>query len=274
MADEQKPTKTNEERALALREASDKLERIISESGVIAVRDLPPLMQSITLAKGIGALRELLTDGVMKAYFMPMQGTTLGFLTDKDQSGGYPIEVVRDVMVEGLLRGFRPIGNEMNIISGRFYGAKAGFERFVREYPGLTDLRIELGVPEDAPKGTAIVQARATWWLNGVQDELKCYPPEKAGEIDSRIPVRVNSGMGPDAILGKATRKLYARIYAILTGCSKDAVEGDPDDARRSIITEGTTQPIQDAPEGRRVSLRRNGEKAEAATPREPGQEG
>ena len=85
--------------------------------------------------------------------------------------------------------------------------------------------------------------------------------------------MRVNSGMGPDAILGKATRKLYARIYAILTGCSKDAVEGDPDDARRSIITEGTTEPISAAPEGRRVSLRRNGETT-AAPAREPGQEG
>lgn len=278
MSDE-KTTKTPEEKSLALREASDKLERIINESGVIAVRDLPPLMQSITLAKGIGALRELLTDGVMKAYFLPMQGTTLGFLTDKDQSGGYPIETVREVMVEGLLRGFRPIGNEMNIISGRFYGAKAGFERFVREYPGLTDLRIELGVPEDAPKGTALVQARATWYLNGVQDELKCYPAAQAGEIDSRIPVRVNTGMGPDAILGKATRKLYARIYAILTGCSKDAVEGDPDDARKSILTEGTTPEITAAPEGRRVSLRRgNGEEKTAThdqpAPREPGQEG
>ena len=48
---------------------------------------------------------------------------------------------------ETVLRGVRIVGNEFNIISGRPYITKEGFSRLVREWPGLTELRLMPGVP-------------------------------------------------------------------------------------------------------------------------------
>lgn len=271
----EKPKRTEEERALALHEASTEIERVIAENGLIAIAALSPLEQSIKLSKGVTALRKVLSEGVMKEFFMPIQGTRLGFQTDKDKDGGYDLATVREVLIEAFMRGFRPIGNELNVIAGQFYGAKNGYERIVREYPGLTDLRVELSVPEDAPKGNSLVSAHAVWFLNGVQDELWCAVPDPAvgRKLDTRIPVRVNAGMGPDAVLGKATRKLYARIYAILTNTSQSEAEADPDDARRTIVTEGTTPQVEASPEQRRMSFKKNGGAAPApATAAEPEQ--
>ena len=48
---------------------------------------------------------------------------------------------------------------------------------------------------------------KASWKLNGTPDVM-----------EAEIPVRINAGMGSDAILGKAERKMRARIYNRITG--------------------------------------------------------
>src|SRR5690349_9721900 len=133
---------------------------------------------------------------------MPLQNSKLGFLTDKKE--GYPWEVVRDVLCEAFLRGFHPVNNEFNIIAEGFYGAKNGFERIVLDWPGLSDLRIDMGVPTMAGDKGALVPCTAAWRFDGQEMKVECLPATttKDGEvlsIDTRIPVRVNSGMGPDA---------------------------------------------------------------------------
>lgn len=245
------------------------IERVIEESGVVALRDQPPLMQAITLARGMQEMRSILTEDACNKYFMPLQGSTLGFITDKDQGGGYPVAVVREVVTEALLRGFRPIGNEFNIISGRFYGAKHGFERIVHEYPGVSSVEIDMGVPHLAGDKGALVPCEARWLFHGEVQSLRCASAEKPGDIDTRIAVKVNGGMGPDAIVGKATRKLYARVYQRLTGCSRDIVEADPSD-----VVQTTGAPVPSASDdGRRIKLGRDKPSVETAT-REPGEEG
>ena len=259
-------TRTKEEKAIAIREASQSLEQIIAESGIVALREQPPLMQAISLALGMSKMRNLLTDDVCTKFFMPLQGSPLGFVTDKDTSGGYRVDVVREVVTEALLRGFRPIGNEFNIIAGRFYGAKNGFERIVHEYPGVTDVQIDLGVPQLQGDKGALVPCFARWFFRGEQQEIRCSTPEKPGDIDTRIPVKVNGGMGSDAILGKATRKLYARIYQRLTGCSRDVVDNDPSDV---VQTSGAPVPPPEQ-DGRRIRLGKRSTEAEATAPIDP----
>lgn len=174
---------------------------------------------ALRLAEGINTLRKLLTDDTMKPI-MALQGTPLGFLTDKDKAKGYPLEVVRDCLIEALLRGVRPVGNEFNIIAGRLYCAQAGFARLVREFPGLTNLKTTLHLKEMSKAG-AKVDGSATWNLNGQPQELS-----------TEIPIRVNEYMGADAVLGKGYRKLLHQIYRQLTGTHHLMMpEGDVDDA-------------------------------------------
>lgn len=166
--------------------------------------------KAIAVAKAIREIKELMQGEVLQDVLY-LQGSPLGFLTDKDRDGGYPPEVVRDVVIEATLRGLSVVGNEFNIIASRMYATKNGVTRLVRELPGLTDLKIVDGRPEPANNGQgAFVPMKATWLLNGKPDSLEVS-----------IPVRVNSGMGADAILGKATRKILGRIHARITGSNQ-----------------------------------------------------
>jgi hypothetical protein len=227
------------------------------------------------MAQGITKLRQLLTIDFVKENIMPLQGSPLGFLTDQDKGGGYSPEVVRECSIEAMLRGIRVVGNEMNIISGRMYVAKGGAKRLVLEYPGLSNLQMDPGVPYMAGEKGALVPFSATWLLDGKEMKLVCeYVKEGDKVTDTRIPVKVNGGMGSDAIVGKAYRKMYVRIYDRLTGIVlPDADVGD------FITTEGMPAPAAPEQDGQRISLKSETKKAPESkaagqSTREPGQEG
>jgi hypothetical protein len=191
------------------------IESVLEGKTTLAIKDLPPLQQALALAAGVHQLRNLISKEVTEALLLPLQNSPLGFLTDN--KGGYDGPTVRECAIEAMLRGLRVTGNEFNIISGRMYPARAGLERLVGEFPGLTDLELTPGVPHTIADKGALVPFQATWLLNGKSQSMSCEYNE-ATKRDSRIPVKVNSGMGPDAILGKATRKMCARILQRLTG--------------------------------------------------------
>ena len=179
--------------------------------------------RTIAVAKAMRELKALMTGEVLQ-HCLDLQSSQLGFLTDKDRDGGYPADVVRDVVIEATLRGLSVCGNELNIISGRLYATKNGLARLVKELPGFADLKLVEGKPENAGNGAgAYVPMKATWTLNGQADHL-----------DAIIPVKVNAGMGADAILGKANRKMLARIYSRVTG-SNQSYEDDSDAGSESV---------------------------------------
>jgi len=202
------------------------VEMIVAKYKPDAIAHLPPMTQAIVLGRGMKELREAMTEKLVRYVFMPLQGIKLGFRTDKDKDGGYPWEIVRDAAVEALMRGLRPIGNEFNIIGGNCYTTKEGFERKLTEFPGLTDLEITPGVPV-IKDSSALVPFEAKWKIDGKPDELRAvlFPPDKeTGEVvDTRIPVRVNSGQIVDAVVGKGKRKMLARIWERITGVKEDS---------------------------------------------------
>lgn len=201
-----------------------------------------PMMIAMTTARATNKLREMITNDMMKDI-MALQGSHLGFVTDKDRDGGYKVDVVKEVMIEAALNGFRMVGNESNIIAGRHYGTKLGYRRKVMELEGFTNLVIEPGVPE-ASGQNALVPLIASWKLDGKTYTLRRL---KTDEIDRRIPVRVNSGMGADAILGKAERKVLKEIYELCCGCTiADADESPADDGN----TVDAVEPEATKPEG------------------------
>lgn len=200
---------TDSQRALALRLGE------ITELACSTAATENPFLAAFTQAGCIGMLRDAFTPDVMGA-FMNLQNTALGFRTDKAQ-GGYPEAIVKEAVIEASLRGLLPVGNQFNIISGRMYVTKEGFQYLLSKVPGLR-YGINLAVPV-MKNGGAIVTASMRWKIG---DGAQC-------SAEKDIPVRVNAGMGADAILGKATRKASAWLYNELThaGIADGDAEGD-----------------------------------------------
>lgn len=205
---------------LTIDEAVAKLDSIAADYGPEALAPLSIINRSLKLSRGIQLARSLVTTVFPEVRHLA--GTQLGFRTDQDKNGrcGYDDATIIECMTEASLRGFGWVGNEFNIISGKFYATKEGYTRKVRELPGLTDLSHHIGVPKGYDGG-AIVPFKSKWKSNGVVMEL-----------ERQIPVRMNSGMGADGAIGKATRKMLASIYAQETGSEKaheDAAGEEPD---------------------------------------------
>ena len=83
----------------------------------------------------------------------------------------------------------------------------------LKNLTGFTDFKPTYDIPEMKP-GRATVNCKATWKMNGKNDSVNCV-----------IPIRVNGNMGADAVLGKAARKLMARVYSQATGT--DITDGE-----------------------------------------------
>lgn len=162
----------------------------------------------IRTAYGISQLQQMLTPQVMSPL-MYLQGKSMGFLTDKDREGGYPMEVVRDVICEAAIFGLLPVGNQFNIISGKFYVTKNGGKQLL---DNLAVKFFENGKIEKVSSGergnvTAHVVETIEWTLKGGEkhkDEV---------EFD----IRVNAGMSADAVLGKAQRKARMWLFNKIT---------------------------------------------------------
>lgn len=200
------------------------------------IGDEAPYTTQLRLATAMNQLRQMLTPEVM-APIMELQGSALGFRTDKDKEGGYKVDVVREVLIEAQMKGFRMFANETNIIGGRFYATREGFERIFRDLSKsgrITNLRLLPSVPKTSGDG-ATVDYSASWTVR------KGDGPAINDELKLSIPVRVNSGQGPDAILGKAKRKMLAAIYSRITGT--EITDGEVDDPR--TIDVSASKPVE-----------------------------
>lgn len=185
--------------------------------------------KELAVAVSMQDLRALLTPEIMKPI-MSLMNSDIGFQTDrnptrKDKNGNYPtpysVEAVRDAVIEAKLRGFHVVGNEMNIIAGKFYATKNGLRRKVVTWPGMTDLKDLYDVPRTM-NGGAICHCSATWKKDGIPDSIECD-----------IAIRVNEYMGTDGIVGKAERKLMKRIHDRISGTNTP--EAEVDDEPRQI---------------------------------------
>jgi hypothetical protein len=241
----------------AIEKAVTDIQLVLDRCNVTALAALPALTQAVQLATGINQLRNALTEDVVKQVFMPLQGSPLGFLTDKDSSGGYPVAVIREVMLETMIHGLRPVGNEVNVIAGRMYAAKNGLMRLVLTYPGVTNVRITPGVPARSEKG-ALVPMRVSLLRDGAPLEFvrELRKAEDGTIDDTRIPVRVNAGMGADAVVGKATRKMLKAVLDSLRGNVLPIAEGDAIETVGEVVT--PSAPVPTEREGRRLKLGTN----------------
>jgi len=169
------------------------------------------MIGAMITASAMEALRQQLTAAVMKDV-RSLVGSPLG-IEVYPPTAKHSDEVVRDVVLEGLLQGARIVGGEIGIHSGRCYLTKKYWERRFRTLPGIVCDEPALGKPREEKVGDkmyACCNAILTWRLNGRLDKIECT--DKAA-----ISVIWNSGMQIDAIHGKVKRRLFKLAYAKAT---------------------------------------------------------
>ncbi len=215
-------------------------------------------IKALVMARATRALQDLLTPDLMQDI-MALQGSPLGFRTDRDHAKdgprGYPVATVRDVVIQALLRGFQVTGNQINIIGGNLYITKEGFEKRIQSLEAMNGLAMDFQVPDYQQQGRALVGCVARWVYDGQPAEMRCL---KAIDGDYRIAVRVNAGMGDDAVLGKAKSKLLRKVFERVTGMAAAAIEDSetvdavsvstpaelPQVIESEVVEEPTTEPV------------------------------
>jgi len=158
-------------------------------ASVVAVIGSDKMMgfeKAYQIANAVKDLKTLLTPECMKPI-MQLQGNRLGFKTDKDAANGYPEEAVKNCLIEAVLTGVQPFGNQFNIIAGNCYITKEGFGYLLNNMKGLV-YEIIPSLPRINPdKTSAAIVVKIKWSIGGETKER---------EID--LPIKMNSFMGAD----------------------------------------------------------------------------
>jgi hypothetical protein len=213
-----------------LNEVAEKLNSSVLQ--VIGNENIKGFQRAYIIADAIAVLKETLTKEYMKPI-MNLQGNKLGFKTDKDNAGGYPEEIVKNCLIEAVLFGLQPCGNQFNIIAGNMYATKEGCGYLLSKIQGLKyDVIPEL--PRMNEKSAAVVM-NIEWTINGVTNNKK---------MD--VPVKVNAYMGTDAVIGKATRKARKWLFDTITGCELpegDSSESDSFEKKKTSALSDTEVP-------------------------------
>lgn len=190
---------------------------------VLNQTNLQGFERAYATAKSIEVLKTLLTPEYM-APIMQLQGNRLGFKSDKDKSGGYPVDVVKNCLIEAVLMGLQPYGNEFNIIAGNTYATKEGVGRLLATWKGLKYSLI-CGVPKPNSDGkSAVVDVTIKWTINNESKE-EIIP----------ISIKMDAYTSVDAMIGKATRKGRAWLISNISGI--EIVEADVTDAEFLDVT-------------------------------------
>lgn len=227
--------------------APDRLQALAASStsaaSVFTAAGSGDVTAALAVAESIADLRTQFEDPAIKARILALQDTPIGFRTDRDPKINrktdrptvpYDWETVKDCVIEAMLRGLQIVGNQFNIIAGRQYITKEGFEYLIRRRQDVTLFQFTLGVPRNV-NGGVIVSGEASWHQNNTPRSLK-----------AELPVKQNEHGGVDQTLGKATRKLLARCYTAMTGTS--VPEGDAEDADPAPqITQGSTAALPES---------------------------
>jgi hypothetical protein len=222
MSTELKTTNQNEV-ALKLNEAV---------GSVLTQVNLQGFERAYVTAQSIETLKTLLTPEYM-APILQLQGNRLGFKTDKDKTGGYPIDAVKNCLIEAVLMGLQPYGNEFNIIAGNTYATKEGLGRLLATWKGLKYSLI-CGVPKPGADGkSAVIDVTIKWVINGETNE-ETIP----------ISVKMDAYTSVDALIGKATRKGRAWLVSAISGI--EVTDGD--------VTEISYVDVSDKKDATKVS--------------------
>jgi hypothetical protein len=211
-------------------EDARRLSEVARQSQLALLENDDPIIRTVILAQAAQMLRERLTPAIMND-FRALMNTPLGFKTDRppgNPSGKtYDDATIKDNLIQALVRGLRPTGNEFNIIAGNLYITKDGYRRLLRECPGMTNLHVDIGTPKAHGEG-AIVPCKAKWLMHGQPQTMDC-----TGEFSIAV-----KGVGVDLLHGKAESKMLRRIFQRIAG--SDLAGPDEDEVAPVAEAAGT----------------------------------
>lgn len=200
-------------------------------NGLLAQKEASQFRRAAMVAGSIAELRSILTPKVMDV-FMRLQNTSIGFKTDNP--AGYQVDVVRDCLIEATLKGVYPVGNEFNIIAKQCYITKEGYFHKLRDLPNFSWVETP-AIPRIVGDSGAVIKVALEWKYNGQKFDKEL-----------ELAIRVNRGMGADAIIGKAIRKARAWLYTTVTG--QEIGDGDVDGEVVDVTPEAVKSPFEGKP--------------------------
>jgi len=190
--------------------------------------------KAFIISSAIKSLRDNLSKEFMQPI-MSLQGSRLGFLTDKDKTGGYPEKAVKDCLIDAVLLGLQPTGNHFNIINGNMYPTREGFGYLLSQIPSL---RYNLEYPEvnKSEKGkVSHATVKITWVLEDGEPKKQSI----------RFPIKSDAYTSHDALIGKAERKARRWLFNTIKGT--DISDGDTEDIDHvEVKNEKTINPDQE----------------------------
>lgn len=205
--------------------------------------------KTFACAQAIGALQQTLTDEIMLPI-MDLQGTRLGFRTDKDSRGGYPVLEVRRCLIEAVLSGVLPVGNQFNIIASNMYLTREGLGHILNGLDGLDySIVCQSCSVKKLTDGTfqGKVPVRITWKYGENKGDETIEFLIKGAEKNGR---HITTA---DAYWGKADRKAKNWLNHRLTGA--DLPDGDFEAAAAEVqeasvtdVPDGAAEPIPKTP--------------------------
>lgn len=217
--------KTDEVTDIALRESTVLQVQKIDEVTHAAARQLASkqciesnLFRGIVMAKARLALRQLMTPDIMAAL-KGLMGTKSGFLVDRPEK--YDDVQIRDLLIDGMLRGLSPCDNEINLIGGNIYATKEAYERLLRDLRVNYQVQIGNAATIQGDANCRYFDAAVAYQWRGESGRLDF---RKTESMDARIAVKFNSTDGPDTLRGKAESKLLRRLYKHLTGTALSTI--------------------------------------------------
>lgn len=210
---------------------------IDGEISTVLASNVNGFQKAFVMSSAIDVIREQLSDEYMKPI-MALQGSSLGFKTDLDtikekvgtkwvtkKGEGYPLEIVRDCLIEAVFLGLEVTGNQFNIIGGNMYPTREGFGALLDKMKGLKKNFSYKNISQPSGQKVANVIVQIDWQFEG----------ESAQKQTIDFPIKSNEYTSYDALIGKAERKAKRWLYNTIKGT--DISDGDVNDIPHVDVT-------------------------------------
>lgn len=245
----------NETALVALNEAKENFALVMKEAQSLDI--VNNVAGAFDAAIVITKLRAVMTDDIMKQVFMPLQGQKIGFRTDKQ----YPVDVVRNCIIDGAANGLLPTGNQFNIIAGNMYPTKEGYTALLSKLKA-SPMKLVYSFEFDA-EATA-KSSDPNYVAIPCKISYKTASEEMKGVFRYIAMVKSNGATSTtDQLRGKAERKAKKAFYEFLTGI--DLGDADVEDAQATVISTTMNKPESPAQSALELARKINGRKEEAA---------
>jgi hypothetical protein len=220
--------------------------------------------RAMAVAKGLRYCRDMVASQL--AVFKDLAGSQMGFAVDRPDrtTDREYIEAISQALLEGA----SITGNHFAIISGRYYLQLPGWEsRWSRIADTAPDVRLgtievttEPGYNDKgkATPGIARVEAEGSVSVQGelyevaYRDLRSTTGGLRLAGMDERLAIRINHGMGEDAVLGKARARILKALWRMRLGERPPAATEDDTPAGETVVSvaeppaiAGPTQPVE-----------------------------